>query len=726
MPKYEITGPDGRRFEVEAPDQQTALSAFQQYTASQTVSATPPAGAKPGTREYADWAAQRARSQVSAGERPNLPEVGPRPPEDQSSLLDPLVQGITFGWGDELAGVVQGGIAAAQGGDYGSVYKQVVDEKRNALDRERRLNPIGSFATEIGGAAIPSILAAPVAAPLAGLGNAGRTLPMWQQMFRGGMLAAPGGAVYGAGAAGDSLQERGVGALFGMGAGAVGGAVAPPVFRAVGAGVKNVANRFAANSAANRVGVSPQAARFAAETLSADDTLNTGMARMMAAGDERMIADAGQSATNLLDYAIQSSGRAGRLATDAIEGRVSRDAQAIQDALDGALGRPTGIQTARAGIRTSTAAARQAAYEGPAGAYNTPINYASAQGRKLEELLKRVDQADLDAANRLMRAEGHQSRQIVAKIADDGTVTYQRMPDVRQIDYLTRALNDRAAMSDGAGKLGGQTNAGRIYGNLSGDIRDATKQAVPEYQTALETAADPIRRSQAIEFGSTVLRPSVTRDEVANMVLRMTGPEREAVQQGIRAQIDDVLANVTRTVMDGDVPAREAIAALRQLSSRSAREKLTVILGKEKADVLFKRLDRAAQSFDLRANVANNSKTFQRQEMGRRLQQTTAPDGPISTIMRGEPLNAGKRAIQLMSGQTPENALRQQDEIMSEIVQMLTARGMAADEVLSVLRALGSSMNTQQGIADAARILGERAALPVGVGTEQIRMNAMR
>jgi hypothetical protein len=94
--------------------------------------------------------------------------------------------------------------------------------------------------------------------------------------------------------------------------------------------------------------------------------------------------------------------------------------------------------------------------------------------------------------------------------------------------------------------------------------------------------------------------------------------------------------------------------------------------------------------------------------------------------MRGEPLNAGKRAIQVMTGQTPENALRQQDEIMSEIVQMLTARGMAADEALSVLRALGGQLNTQQGIADAARLLGERAALPAGVSAEQLRMNAVR
>lgn len=729
MPKYEITSPDGRRFEVEAPDQATALSAFQQFNAQSTAAppATPPAGAKPGSREYADWAAARARSQVAAGERPNLPMVSdPKYVYPQSSALDPFVQGVTFGWGDELRGAVQGGLAAAQGGDFGSTYAQTVDEARQSLDRERQVNPWGSLAAELGGGVATSILAAPVAGPLAGLGNAERTLPLWQQVVRGGLVAAPAGAVYGAGASGDSLQERASGAFFGGMTGAGGGAVAPVVMRGVGAAARGIGNRLASNKAARQAGVSPEAARFAAETLQADDTLNSGAARMAAAGDERMVADAGQSASNLLDFAIQSSGRAGRVASEAIDGRVSRDAAAIQNALDRALGKPTGIETARAGIRNSTAAARSAAYDGPNGAYQAAIDYASPAGRRLEELLKRVDQSDLNAANALMRAEGHQSRQIIAKIADDGTVTYQRMPDVRQIDYLTRALRDRADLSDGAGKLGGQTNAGRIYGNLAGDIRGATRSAVPEYGVALDTAADPILRSKAIQFGATVLRPSVTRDEVANSILRMTGPERQAVQQGIRAQFDDALSNVTRTMTDGDVPAREAIATLRQLSSRANREKLTVVLGKQEADRLFAEVDRAAKSFELRANVATNSKTFQRQEMGRRVQSTTAPDGPVASIMRGEPLNAGKRAIQLMTGQTPDAALRRQDEIMTEIVQMLTARGMAADEALAVLRGLGGRLNTQQGIADAFRIAGERSALPVGVAGEQYRQLQIR
>jgi hypothetical protein len=727
MAKFEVTGPDGSRYEIEAPDEQTALQAFQQYTTSQNagaVSDKPPAGAKPGSRAYADWAMKRVRSGNAV---PQVSELSGRvAPERNSSQLDPFVQGVTFGWGDELRGAVQGGLAAMQGGDFGETYKREVDQSRNALDFQRRENPIGSLASELGGGIATSIAAAPLVGPLAGLGTAGRTLPLWQQMIRGGAVAIPGGAVYGAGASGDSLAERGSGALVGGAFGTAGGAVAPVVMRGIGAGVRGIANRVNSNRAARQVGMSPQAARFATETLQADDALGAGGARMAAAGDERMIADAGQSATNLLDFAIQSSGRAGRVATDAIDQRVARSSTAITKALDDALGKPQGVQSLRANIASSSAGARSAAYDGPQGAYAAPIDYASPKGRKLEELLKRLDQSDINAANNLMRAEGYQSKQIIARIGDDGTVTYQRMPDVRQIDYITRALNDRAAANAGLGALGGQTNAGRVYGNLSSDLRGATKDAVPEYETALNTAADPIRRSQAVEFGSTILRSSTTRDEVANQVFRMTPPERQAAQQGVRADIDEVLANVTRTVSDGDTVARESIAALRRLSSRASREKLALLLGQQEADQLLARVDEAATAFDLRANVANNSRTFQRQEMGRRVQQTTAPDGPLATMMRGEPLNAGKRAIQLMTGQTPEVALRQQDEIMTEVVRLLTARGLDADRALQVLQSLGGQLNSAQSVADVMRLLGERGALPAGVVTEQTRQSMAR
>ncbi len=162
--------------------------------------AVAPEGLRPGTREYADWAAANAR----AGNA--LPQVGEHQ-TTESSILDPFVQGVTFGWGDELRGAVQGGIAAAQGGDFGSAYDQVVDEGRNSLERERRVNPVGSFAAEVAGA-LPT-------AAMAGGQLAGRGATALARAGSGLLVGGSQGAAYGAGAADGDLAERASGGLTG-------------------------------------------------------------------------------------------------------------------------------------------------------------------------------------------------------------------------------------------------------------------------------------------------------------------------------------------------------------------------------------------------------------------------------------------------------------------------------------------------------------------------------
>lgn len=178
--------------------------------------AQPPADLRPGTREYAQWAAQQAR----AGNK--LPQVSAPPRENQSSVLDPFVHGVTFGWADELRGLAQGGMAAAQGGDFGSVYDQTVDESRNALERERRVNPVGSFAAEMAGA-IPT-----------GIGLGGKAVGAGASLFTRAMagagVGAAQGAAYGAGASND---DRLMGAAMGGATGGVMGAAAPYIGNAI-------------------------------------------------------------------------------------------------------------------------------------------------------------------------------------------------------------------------------------------------------------------------------------------------------------------------------------------------------------------------------------------------------------------------------------------------------------------------------------------------------------
>lgn len=186
-------------------------------TAMPSGPATPPAGLKPGTREYADWAAQAAR----AGQA--LPQVSsPEFTETQSSILDPFVQGTTFGWGDEMRGAVQGVLAGMQGGDFGSVYDQTVDESRNALGRERQVNPWGSIGAEMGGAIATTALGGKVLGPVAGAVGFNAPATLLGRTIAGGLSGAGQGALYGAGGADGNLGDRVKGAAVG---GSIGGAV---------------------------------------------------------------------------------------------------------------------------------------------------------------------------------------------------------------------------------------------------------------------------------------------------------------------------------------------------------------------------------------------------------------------------------------------------------------------------------------------------------------------
>lgn len=609
----------------------------------------------------------------------------------------------TSGFGDEInAGIGALGSQVRQwtgggGPGFGEAYDQykALEEGRRDIGREQQ-GPMGIVADVVGGVSA------------FGPGKLAPATTTLNSTIQGAVTGAGAGGLYGFGSADkDRAQEAVKAALLG---GAVGG-VMPVIGAGLGTIYGNVANRFSRNKAAQSLGVSPEASRMLSETLSVDDALSpAGLARMNAAGKEAMLADAGDSARNYLDFAIQSSGKAGQIAREAIDSRVSRDASALQSALDQALGAPQGINALRGKIAQDSSGARGAAYYD---AYSQPIDYASPQGMQLDEILRtRVDASDIAAANNMMRREGYQSNQILAQVGDDGAIVYQRMPDTRQIDYITRALNDKAQANAGLGALGGQTNEGRIFQNLSGDLRGSLREANPAYGDALQTAADPIRRSKAVEFGSEMLKPGITREQVAAQVSGMTAPEKEALALGVRQNFDDTLARVSRTVMDGDIPAREAIAALKQLSTRANREKVALAIGDDAAKELFDELDRVAMSFDLRASTADNSATFRRQEMKRRTEAFTSPDDPMANLLRGEPVKAGKRAVQIMTGQTPDAQMQRQDALLSEVARILTEQGGKAVSNMQALRYLTAKGGANQDVIDALIAAGRRVAAP--------------
>lgn len=613
---------------------------------------------------------------------------------------------ILGGAADELNAATAAPLSALGLSDDGKAYEKALDYQR-ARDRGfDAAHPKESMALQLGGGLASGVAAAPAAAGILGsLPNAAAV-----------MTGATGGALTGAAdgfTRGEGIEDRaGQGTLGGVLGGVI-GAAAPAVGKGISSAYKTIAEALNANRNLAPLGLSRPAADVLQRTLEADGTLGgRGAANIAAAGPDAMLADAGYGSRQLLDTVMQSGGPGAAIARDAVERRAATAGQRITGALDQHLGAPAGLQSAEEAIRTGSAPARSAAYDA---AYALPIDYASPAGQRLEALVRdRVPASVISRANGLMRIEGAQSRQILARVADDGRVTFEQLPDVRQLDYIKRALDDVARAGDGAGALGGNTAEGRAYGALARDLRDTLAGAVPEYRTALQTAAEPIAARQALQFGSEMMSPSVTRDEVARTLAGMTPPELAQARAGIRSAIDEKVANVRAVMSDPNVDARQAAQAIKDLSSDAARDKVRLAIGDQAAADLFRELDQAGRAFELRAGVARNSATYPRQAMNAAITAASEP-GPVGLLMRGELPKATKAVVQALTGLTPGRDVRIGDDIRAQIARVLVEnRGpQATDALRRIAEALATS-RTSSAAGDALGTLVGGATAGLG------------
>jgi hypothetical protein len=575
---------------------------------------------------------------------------------------------LTSGWGDELSGLM-------------GMDTHAIRQRNDAL---RESNPIASTVGSVGGAlALGSSLGKALPSNMA----AGSGLGI--RMAAGGGEGLALGALYGSGDA-DEGSRLGGAAMGGLVGGAT-GALFPLVAAGVGRGYEAIRNAWNAKPIAAQAGISPETARALGGIIEADGALGPqGQAAMRRAGPEAMLVDSGPTAQGVLDTTIQRGGPGARVAREAIDARLGRDSQALVSALDDALGTPQGVATAQNAIRQAAKPEVTAAYNK---AYSTPIDYASDAGRKVEDIINRIPDriksGAIQRANERMFYDGRTNMQILADIADDGKVTFRQLPSVEQADYIKRALNE--IVNDGTDITGKMSADAQFASQMAKDLRNAVADAVPVYGEALKTAADPLSEQAAIKLGSKLLSRGMVRDEAAMAIRGMTEPEKRAVAQGIRSQIDEAMANVQRTATDPNIDARAALDALKKLSSPANREKTALVIGQQKSKALFDELDRVAQSFELRSAVSTNSRTFGRGAISERVKDLSGADGPVRTALRGEPVNASKRVIQALTGETPARQAAREDQTYLEIARLLTRQGGAGQDVYDAISKIGQT-----------------------------------
>jgi hypothetical protein len=218
MPQYLLTGPDGKKYKVTAPDQKSALNAFRQRMGGAPAPA--PAAPSPTSGMDSELSGMLPDAKVSKADREYEALPGwAKPLVAANDLVGLAANGLTFGFGDKALAKVDE--FAGRGS-----YDDRLTLRRGETDRSRERAGLVGAVAEIGGSVIPAVKAVQ-----AGV-TATRLPGLWGKL--GGMAVdgAAVGALTAAGNDADIGTGAGVGAALGAGGQAafkVGGTLAKPI-----------------------------------------------------------------------------------------------------------------------------------------------------------------------------------------------------------------------------------------------------------------------------------------------------------------------------------------------------------------------------------------------------------------------------------------------------------------------------------------------------------------
>ena len=577
-----------------------------------------------------------------------------------------VVENLMMGYGDEASAALGAGVdwlfGNSQGKSAGDLYDARLNRSRAKMDAFRERNPVLTAALEVAGGAVPAVATMGAAmgpaavrlgtavAPKGAAAYTARPLgrvPFKSRVARGVAAGAGYGAGYGFGAGRDGFDNR-LGGTFapGLFGGAVGSAI--PV---VGAVARPFMGRLAKHRTAKEANIPARAVDPVQESLEKAAKDPEALVKGGTAGSLGI--DMYPETAALAGEAMSKLGRFGGPAKKKLSDRAESGMKNIDQQLDEAMGKTAGLKTIVRRLDSQSAPAISNAYKT---AYSRPIDYASETGIALENILKtRVSPEALRKARRMMRTEGVESEHMLYRIVgegDDARVVFdQRLPDVREVDYITRALNDMVE-SHRNPKTDKLTGEGRGLANLSKEIRGRLREAVPEWGAAVDMAKPDILKRELVEFGEKVLSPRVSLSDVNALVARMkrTHPKlvdmiEPSIAQGLRNNIDNVVSRAKTPLVPelgqsgfvtrGAQRDPEAVKTLKELTGRANREKISAIIGEEKASVLFDQVDEAAEAIATNETMGENLRKAAREMLDAKKARNDR--GVAGNLVRGKP-----------------------------------------------------------------------------------------
>lgn len=611
-----------------------------------------------------------------------------------------------------------------------------MDTIREAVARREQEAPNTVAASRLGTGLAATIATAPSMTAKTVLGRAGQAagygggMGILEGIFGGfgeGLFSKDGDFQK---AADTAVRQAGIGGAAGLGFGIAGQPVAEGLGTLYGSYLREPVRKTV-----EKIGFKGDAAKTMEELLAQDAA--TAVESAEVAGPYGNTAVLGPNVQAALDVVANSTGEGARIVKENIDDAVLDATRDLTSTMDNVLGKPTdvgeGILAQKSGIMADTADARRAAYED---AYSFSLDADDPANKTIFELFGRLDQSDIDKANRMLRLEGSDLRvgrerieaddlqDAVARSANqnatfvsnaDGSYTKITEPSVEAIDYATRSLLDKSEKL----KKAGEFDEARALQNLARQMRSELDKINPEYATARAAGKDAIDQRLAADLGNDILNTRVSREDVALAMENVDGVALDQLKLALRNRIDDIMANAKVGVRDTPDEIVEGIQLLKTLNTRAVRDKLTLALGADAANEIGDQVALTLGPYIQRASIALNSKTFKRGQVtdrmkeivGEPLEDTIGRQGLLPTLSAGviAPLVKSPSVQQRIAG------------LGAELAPVLTGRKTPAD-----LRREAALMSQVSGYIDRAN-QGARttrditANIAQGLGRQQAR-----
>lgn len=484
MAIFEVQGPDGKTYEVEAPSMEAAAEAIGSF------GAMPKGGVSADPQGVSDF---QNRLTVLGANASNM---------------------AAFGLGDESQGLKAGIGSLLSGGEFMPAYRAERDAVRSDMAAINDRYPAMATTGQLVGAALPAITASPLATGKGALDT----------MLRSGGLGAAEGALQGAGNAdgrgvfGETLKGATLGGLVGMAAPAVVGtltaaknALTEGLPALAGRAVKTKANRAVADALMRSGKTGPD--------------IDTLMAAARTAGqpEYRLMDAMGLPGQRLANGLTRAGGAPGDEVAEFLatrqSGQPERVGAFVEDAFG--VGGTTAAKT-KAGLTEARREAADTAYDAARG-NAAPVDVRGALG-VIDDRIGGMQGSGVAGDAIDSKLAGYRAR-LAAQPGPDGVM--------RELSDFDRVLGVKQAVQDdiGAAVRAGRNNEARELGKLVKELDAALEASSDMYRTANDGFRTASKVIDAVDEGAMM----ATRGRAADNVPKfgaMAAAEQDAARTG--------------------------------------------------------------------------------------------------------------------------------------------------------------------------------------------------